>query len=361
MTAPRFAALLRSDHRGLGYQTRDYYRHLKPAKALHVRMASALGRWTPYAEHDDWYPGVPMSDWDGRSGRLETEKARALLEGIDVLLSAETVYDDRTWGWAREAGVRTVVVGNPEFLRPETMASADLIVLPSTWQASAFPGTIHLPHPVDRAEFPFTPRPLYPGRPLRFLHLVGHRAHRDRAGTDIVLDCLRFLRHPIDLTVRCQGPLSAPQQLLLRGLRRYQIPTVISADIDDPRALYADYDVLLAPRRYGGLSLPLNEAASSGLGIIAVDRDPERSMLPAEALIPAHGDREFQFQGGLFGLDDGSSAELAAAIDRLTDDPGIVARLSQASDAYARSVSWDVLRPRWEALLERACNVAVTA
>lgn len=356
----RLAALLRSDPRGLGYQTRDYFRHLRPAKALHIRMANQHGSWTPYRErNEEWYPGVRSADFNGHSGTVDEDAFRWLLTDTDVLLTAETAYDHRAWGWAREMGVKTVLVGNPEFLGPDKVGSEgpDQIVLPSPWRLGTIPGAVHIPQPVDRDVFTFTPRPL--NDPPRFLHVVGNRATRDRAGTDIVLDCLRFLRHRVNLTIRCQGPLSAPQELLLRGLRRHQIPNIVRADIEDPRELYEGFDILLAPRRYGGLSLPLNEAASCGLAILAGNREPESSILPPEALMPVVNGRETSFQGGMFRLEDVRPQELAAGIDRLVEDPGLVARLSEASNRYAESIAWPVLLPRWLDLLERVASLAV--
>jgi glycosyltransferase involved in cell wall biosynthesis len=357
----RVALLVRSDSRGLGRQTHDYFLHLNPAKALHIRMSNSHGAWTPYVErHDEWYPGVPSADFNGNTGTVDEDAYRWLLTDVDVLLTAETVYDHRAWGWAREMGVRTVLVGNPEFLGPDKQAGVgpDVIVLPSPWRLDTIPGAIHVPQPVDRGVFAFSPRPL--GDPPRFLHVVGNRATRDRAGTDIVLDCLRFLRHRINLTVRTQGPLSAPQELVLRGLRRHQIPNVVRADLEDPRELYAEHDVLLAPRRYGGLSLPLNEAASCGLALLAGNREPERSVLPQEALCPVAAGREVTFQGGTFRLEDVTPQGLAAAIDRLVENPGIIARLSEASGRYAARIAWESLRPDWLDMLDRTASLAVT-
>jgi glycosyltransferase involved in cell wall biosynthesis len=323
-------------------------------------MSSSVGSWTPFLERaEDWYPGVRSTDFNGHSGTVDEDAYRWLLTEVDVLLTAETAYDHRAWTWAREMGVRTVLVANPEFLGPDKFAGVgpDVIVLPSPWRLSTIPGAIHVPQPVDREVFAFSPRPL--GDPPRFLHVVGNRATRDRAGTDIVLDCLRFLRNRIDLTIRCQGPLSAPQELMLRGLRRHQIPNVIRADLEDPRELYAGHDVLLAPRRYGGLSLPLNEATSCGLAILAGNREPESLILPAEALLPVVAGREARFQGGTFRLEDVTPQSLATGIDRLVEDPGIVARLSEASDRYAASIAWPVLLPRWLEMLERTASLAV--
>ena len=182
---------------------------------------------------------------------------------------------------------------------------------------------------------------------------------RDRAGTEIVLDSLRFLRNRIDLTIRTQSPLSAPQDLRLRSLDRKRLPAVLVGDIEDPRELYAGYDVLVAPRRYGGLSLPLGEAASCGLAILAGNRLPESSFLPAESLLPIVTGRPVRFQSGVTFLEDVTPQGLAAAMDRLVENPSTVARLSEASDAHAESISWPVLLPRWLEMLERTANLAV--
>jgi len=356
----RIALLVRSDHRGLGTQTRDYFRHLNPAKTLHIRMTNPHGSWTPYVERQaEWYPGIPSADFNGHSGTVDEDAYRWLLTDVDVLLTAETAYDHRAWGWAREMGVRTVLVANPEFLGPDKLVGVgpDQIVLPSPWRLGTIPGAIHVPQPVDRGVFAFSPRPL--GDPPRFLHVVGHQAMRDRAGTEIVLDALRFLRNRIDLTIRTQGPLSAPQDLRLRSLPRNRIPAILKGDIEDPRDLYAGYDVLVAPRRYGGLSLPLQEAASCGLAILAGNREPESSTLPTEGLVPITPGRPARFQSGVMFLEDVVPRELAAAMDRLVENPATVARLSAASDAYAASIDWNVLRPRWLAVLESAARELV--
>jgi glycosyltransferase involved in cell wall biosynthesis len=250
--------------------------------------------------------------------------------------------------WAQAAGVATVVVANPEFATPEKMGSADLVVNPSLWRADQLPG-IRLPHPVDRERLPYRRRPLS-GGPLRFLHVAGHRAMHDRAGTDLVVDAYRWMRNPVDLTIRTQSPLSGPTEMLMRQCPQGP-PTVLRGDVEDYTTLYDGYDVLVAPRRFGGLSLPLNEAAACGLAIVATDREPERFALPPESLVPVRDTRMVRCQAGPLAVESCDATELAMRLDMLVEDRETVGRLSEASDAYATSIAWATLLPAWELLL----------
>ena len=49
--------------------------------------------------------------------------------------------------------------------------------------------------------------------------------------------------------------------------------------------LYAGFDALLMPRRYGGLCLPMNEALFSGLPVFMTNVEPNNTILPKEWLI----------------------------------------------------------------------------
>jgi len=348
----RLGLLARSDHRGISNQSRALYRWLRPMKTLHIHMTSEHGSWSPFPDNDAWYPDARITEFNGYTGQLGDDAMRWLLQDIDVVLAVETPHDYRLWEWAREAGVRTVVVANPEFYRHSLepdLPPPDLVIRPSPWRSAEIPG-VTLPHPVDRIEFPFHPRPLDPGR-VRFLHVIGHKAIWDRAGTDIVMDALWRTEHPIDLTIRSQEPLPAPVDLRIRQLRYNRRPKVLTGDLEEPAALYRGFDVLVAPRRYGGLSLPLNEAASCGLAVIATNRVPENLILPPEVLVPVGVTIPRRFQGGILPMECADPIALIRALARLAADPGLVASLSAASDAYAESISWPALLARWESLL----------
>lgn len=353
----RLGLIVRMDNRGLGTQTWELYRHLKPDKTLAIDM----GPWSPYVvNHPERFPGAHTAPYDGHGGHLPDDAVEWILTDVDVLLTAETPYDHRIYALARERGVRTVCQPNPEFWRPTldpNLPLPDLCANPSRWREDAMPG-VHLPHPVDRERLPFRQRT----EACRFLHIYGHAASNDRHGTELVLEALTYCRTKPDVTIRAQGQFAPPARRMARIVSRRTAGRLhlVLGDLPDYWSLYEGFDVLLACRRYGGLSLPIQEAASAGLVIIATDREPERFVLPPECLIPVASTRLHRYPGGPLPIESADPKALAAKIDELVSNPGLVAKLSAASDAYADSISWDTLLPRWEALLERVAHMEAT-
>lgn len=350
----RLGLIVRLDNRGLGTQTWELYRHLKPERVLAVSM----GPWSPSVEeHRERFPDARVASYDGQGGHLPMADIEWLLDGSDVILTAETPYDHRVYELGRQMGIRTVCQPNPEFWRPTldpNLPMPDLCANPSRWRESAMPG-IHLPHPVDRERLPFRLRT----EAKRFLHIHGHVASADRQGTELILEALMYCRTAPDLTIRTQTRLGSVAGRMARVVERRTQARVrlVRGDPADYWDLYEGYDVLLAPRRYGGLSLPHQEAASAGLVVIAADREPERFVLPPECLIPAGVTETRRYPGGDIEVESADPHALAERIDELVETPALVERLSRASDAYAESISWDRLLPQWEALLERVMRM----
>lgn len=335
----KLGLVARADNRGLGLQTWDLYRHLKPAATLLVRSWNI----SPYAEHLGRYPGAILCDYE--DGGLDFGAMEEFVRSVDVILTCETPYDYRLFDLAREYGVATVVQGNLEFLAwltQPTLQRPDLFLAPSTWELDRWPApTVHLPFPVDTEKFP----PALRYQAKSFLHVAGHKAMRDRAGSRFVLAALRHVRAPnVEVTVRSQsrmGTAGKPEHV-----------KIIDGDIEDHRDLYLGADVLLAPRRYGGQSLPLNEAMSLGMPVIALNREPERSILMPESLVPARVQTRSRCQAGELEIWGTDPRHLAKVIDRFATDPGLVVRASDWSIQQAERISWKKLLPRYRKVFE---------
>jgi glycosyltransferase involved in cell wall biosynthesis len=354
----RLGLIVRMDNRGLGTQTWELYRHLRPDKTLAIDM----GQWSPYVQnHPERFPDARIAAYDGRGGFLPDADVEWILSDVDVLLTAETPYDHRIYALARERGVRTVCQPNPEFWRPTldpNLPLPDLCANPSRWREDVMPG-VHVPHPVDRERLPFRFRT----EARRFLHIHGHLASNDRHGTELVLEALSLCRTKPDLTIRTQGRMASKVNRMTRILARQTQGRihVMQGDVRDYWELYEGFDVLLSPRRYGGLSLPMQEAASTGMVVVATDRMPERFDLPPEGLVPVASTRMHHYPGGDVAIESADSHALAAKMDELVENPTLVERLSGASDEWAESISWDTLLPQWEALLERVSRMETSA
>lgn len=343
----RLGLIVRLGNTGLGIQSWELHRHLQPAVTVPVSFARLARKRS--REYPERFPGSRVVQFDRRY-LVPYKQTLDQLSTCDVVLTVETPYDYRLLDDLRSRDVKTVVVGNREFLKwlTQDLPKPDLFIAPSDWRLEEWPSpTVFLPHPVDRERLPFRERT----QAKTFLHIAAS-AMRDRSGTALVLEASKYT--DAEIVVKSSRPL------------RVQVPghraRIEVSRVDDYWTLY-DGDVLLAPRRFGGQSLPVVEAMSAGLPVVALDRAPEKGLLPPETLIPGKRIDEFATSGGTIGLWDADPRDLARKIDELAADDALVSRLSRDADQRARSLSWDVLGPRWREVLEdvRRADVASVA
>jgi hypothetical protein len=343
----RVGLIARADNRGLGNLTRDFYSHVQPAKVLVVLMKP--NDFTPYDEHAEWYPGARTAVYDNG---LPTEALEWLLEGISVLYTAETPYDHRLFEMARQRGVRTALHGMHEFMRWRTekdLPRPDLFLAPSTWHYDEWPEPKALLRvPVARDVFSPTART----SARSFVHVAGHHASGDRNGTRAVIAAVPFVRHPdVTMIIRTQGRLG----WVPRGRSGARVE-VVEGDVGSSADLYADADALLAPRRYGGLSLPMQEAASLRMPVVATMMKPQVEWLPRRGLVRVARYQQMRLPAATVARAHIDPRRLAAKIDQLANDDELVASLSAESDAAAEEISWGRMLPRYLEVLERLCT-----
>jgi hypothetical protein len=313
----------RGDSRGLHYQTQGFAKWLAPDRVFGVDLTADGG--SPYP--CDWsaYEGTDLQVQ--RHSALTQGHIAAFLTGLDVVLGAETFYHDAFLSIARHLGVRTVLQVNPEFVPAGRRERPDLCLNPSTWRSSYLPWAVHLPFPVDREVFAFRRRTVA----RHFVHVAGHAAIADRAGTNSVVTACEGMH---DVTIRTQSPLQV------------QTDVPVQTGFDDPRGLYADADVVVIPRRFGGQSLVANEALSSGCPLVVIDRTPDRDWggtYPVAGRVAT----TLATPAGRIDVHDADVQALRRAIDTLREDPSLVCALSEEADAYAQAISWDSLLPRY--------------
>lgn len=325
----------RGDMRGLAYQSQGFVKHIPFDRVMCIDMtADDLSPYpcdfTPFA---NWNHNLTFT----RNSEITEETARAWLRGLDVVLGAETFYRDEFVLWARSEGVRTVLQINPEFTsyyqRGNNDPVPDVLVNPSVWRQRHLPNVIHLPFPVDRELFPYVPRT----KGEHFVHVAGHGAAADRAGTRAILGSYRRLMGT-RFTIRTQSPIGFFTQFPIEG------------PFDDPRDLFRDADVLVQPRRYGGQSLVANEALSCGIPIIVLNREPDSQwggVYPVTCRVRGH----LRTKAGLIPVHDPNHGTVADAVKRLAASPDSVAELSARANDYAESISWNRLLPKYMDLL----------
>lgn len=335
----------RGDARGLAYQSIGFCKHLEPERIYAIDMQEL----SPY--ENDWSPFKSM-DADLAIcpyNKLEPDNILKWLSGLDVVLGAETFYRDEFYDMCKQASVRTVLQINPEFApwwaKGVNDPRPDVFVNPTSWRMEHMTGVHQLAFPVDREEFPFRKRT----HAKRFVHVAGHGAMGDRAGTRLCLSMLPRQRGAIDFefVIRSQSPMQWTGRGYVSAIEQVNVPR--------PRDLYDDADVIVIPRRYGGQSLTMNEALSSGCPVIAFDRTPEKDW-PGVITIPTRRRSRLRTKGGHINMYDGHGMHLWQTITQLAQDPELVKRHSLEADRHAESISWNVLLPVWMDFLQAISN-----
>jgi len=337
----------RADRRGLAVQTSELARHLQPAKVFGIDM----GDLSPYP--CSWREYNPATLAVARHDRIFEVDVRNWLADLDVVLGCETFYLPWFTRLCADMKIHTILVANYEFthhiLAPDWAPIPDVLAVPTTWNMERLPDPVLLPHGVDRQRLPYRQRT----EAKTFLHVIGHPAAHDRAGTRVLWEALGFVSQPMHVVVRSMQPCRAP----MRYGAHIDLEVHIG-DMPDYWQLYDDTDVLVLPRRYGGQSLPMNEALSSGLVVLMPDAEPQRQILPPGMRLPCQSRREFNSLVGPIPLHDVSPRDLARRMDELAARPAEVASLSAEADRIAAGISWDVLIPHYEELFARLATRA---
>lgn len=320
--------LLRADEGGLGTLTQEVARHVDPDGVLIVEVDPPRGHvdLTRYqgAAH------VTRISWPWRPGDEHT--ARAFAEAHRTIYTAETLY-----GLPRTGG-RLVVHAMPELWAGETDRD---VWAPTSWQLHRLPhDTRVMPVPVDRERC--APREVT--RVRRMLH-VSAPAMLDRNGTQFVAQALPYCHQPFELIITGPGK---PLEATMVG----KVKVTPGPDVRDYWRAYDDVDALVLPRRYGGLSLPMQEAASIGLPIVSLALEPQVGWLCPYLAVPTlPGPRRARMKGGDFVVYEASPEALALTLDALVGSERIVAEAHTASLHWGKSLAWDHWAPTWKEAL----------
>lgn len=343
----RLGMVVRCDQGGLGNQTHELWRHLKPEVTVLVDLprAKSRGAGEPSKYDADWTTIRRVDD-----DVITEPQLREIARDVDVILTVENLYSgQRGFDVVREENARTVLVANPELYGGYP---ADTIVVPTPWELQRMPrGTEVLPHPVAEP-----PANLKRQRRVcqTFLH-VAAPAMLDRNGTDTVVDALSYVTHPCQLVVH--APFRHPPWDK-KATTEVSSHTIGKVDVrwdPRPKRRYWDVydvetDVLLLPRRYGGLCMPVQEAAACGLPAVMTDIPPQ-VWWPVTRVRARHK-TSYGMRGGHFKIYDTRPRDLASTMDDLVSGNRDVETMSSEASEWARSISWDELRPRWQALCE---------
>lgn len=329
----KIGLIARADFTGLGIQSKEFFDHI-PCKAL-VIDSSALPGGESLIPHTEWYPGQKVfriQPGHGMRGAIPHLVIEDFVKDLDIVVAMETPYDYNVFTICRGLGIKTVLQLNYEFLDfPSGLPYPDLFAAPSMWNFENIPDKkVYLPVPVNKRKLK------HDIKEKTFVHIAGRPAVYDRNGTRTFVESLRYVRSEINVVIRCQNPIIG-------------IPDLPNINLTYDRSIKENYEdnysggVMVMPRKYGGLCLPINEALGSGMPVIATDISPNNLWLPKEWLVEAafagtlHSKKTIDYYAA-------DPAKLAAKIDQFCDDDFYYGAVSKAMD-ISESISWDNLIP----------------
>jgi glycosyltransferase involved in cell wall biosynthesis len=278
----RIGIIVRSDNTGLGNQTRELTKMLNPDKVMLIDFSN----FNHNAQHPEWYRGYNITNIRGIPN---TAQIKRFLQGLDVVISCETFYNDDLMILAQRVGVKTVLQYNYELfgnLQNHRMPLPNVLIAPSKWNMDDIEflfgdkaKVVHIPPPTDKKKFLEAREVNTSKKHKRILHIGGKAAAMDRNGTDSIIEMLKYSKADYELVIKTQSKL----KIECDDPRL----TIDNGNPDNEADMYIGFDAMVLPRRYAGLCLPMNEALMSGLPVFMTDISPNHFILPSEWLTEA--------------------------------------------------------------------------
>jgi glycosyltransferase involved in cell wall biosynthesis len=345
----RIGLIARCDDSGLGNQTLEFYKHMNPSKVMVIDFRD----YNPLEQHPERYPDA----WRVVRGFPKEQDCSDFLQDIDVLFTCEIPYNYRMFEIARERGIKTVLQYNWEFLdylQDPTKPCPDLFAAPTSWMYQSLPyeNKTQLRVPVNRQAI--RPRDIKDGS--HFVHVVGRAAHMDRNGTAIFYESLKQTRKHMKVTLFVQeSEYGAQLNAKINGDRmngrlsdNVEIDMRIG-DIPNYADLYSEGSILVLPRRYGGLCLPMQEALAAGMPVIMTDVSPNRDYLPPQWCVPASITDNFMARTSI-NVYSASPTALARKLDWFASlSKSQMRKQNLIAQELGANLSWEVWRPKYEA------------
>lgn len=325
------AMIVRADQGGLGNQTWEMWRHLEPEHTIVIAMhGDARGR-EHLERYDDRFGSLTVN----HGPFLTDDRIQFATVACSTLVSVEGWYNPLTIRIAQANGCRTVLVGNPELY--DHREAPDLLLLPTPWERWRTPGAVlQQPVALDR----FVNQSYLRRECFTFYHPCAP-AMLDRNGTDIVLQALPYVKNPCRVVIRGHRQATPPTSAVTLEW--------VEHCTDDYWNAYPDRtDVLLLPRRYGGLCLPAFEAAALGIPSLMLDLEPQKGWPFCFTSGPVREEMTYQMKGGEFSVYGIDPQQLATAMDFLIDHPPTVEHLSNRALDWAAQNSWESLLAEWK-------------
>ena len=268
----------------------------------------------------------------------ESEKIEILenfIKNLDVLFLFETPFFKETIPLAKKHGIKTILM--PMYECTPHNVQADLLLCPSLLDLEIYKKRqpnikkVFLPVPVN-SNIKWRLRK----KAKTFFHNAGNGSRNDRNGTKCLIESMKYVQSPIKLKIRTQT-----EDYDFEDSRIEYVKKNLSF-----QELWQAGDVFVFPERWNGLSLPLQEAFSSGCLVMAGNRFPINTWLPSQPLIDVDSSQTIMVECHLIQAEKFAPKDIAKKIDEWYDKD--IEEFSLLGKQFYEQNSWDVLKQKYK-------------
>lgn len=276
----KIGLLAYSTDTGLGIQTQSFARHMNPSKVL----VADLSRFNGMETHHERFPDARIVN-----GIPSCEDMDWLTDDVDVVFVCETPLNYCLFEKAKAKGVKTVLQYNYEFLdylNQPTLEPPSVLAAPTPWGQNDVENRniapiVDLPVPVDA--YNIGKREITECRTI--FHVAGKQAVHDRNGTMTFVEAAIKCGNRFKYKIYAQTLDGTTETLIKKAAEKIDLEVIYN--VENNADMYKDGDVMVMPRKYGGLCLPMQEALAAGIPVIMPDIAPNNQRLPKEWLVLA--------------------------------------------------------------------------
>lgn len=276
----KIGLLAYSTDTGLGNQTLEFYRHMKPAKTLIVDLTE----FNQMETHHDRFPDAQIV-----KGIPTCNEMAWLASDVDLIFVCETPLNYCLFEKAEAAGIKTVLQYNYEFLdylqRPN-LPKPSVLAAPTWWHKSDveklnIAEVIDLFVPVNGTEV--KEREITQCRTI--FHTAGKQAIHDRNGTRTFIEAAVKCGNKFKYIIYAQSLDDQTRRAINEAQKTIDMQLI--ENVANYADMYKTGDLLVLPRKYGGLCLPMQEALAAGIPVVMPDVSPNEQRLPKQWLVQA--------------------------------------------------------------------------
>jgi len=331
---------------GLGYLAKAFHDNgvvTDPIVFIHTDKSKVT--------HREWYPeGTPFCN----SSELRSDEILDLICNLDVMIFHETPFNWELINDCRDRGVKTVLIPMYEWTPVRWPAKPDAVFCPSLLDVDYLKDQflegrcIFAPIPVDNSHWKQRTKA------DKFLHNAGNIGHREHKGTRQLLEAIPLVESSdFRITIRAQNTRALGSILRDTRVEQDSRVTIQSGEIPYEQ-LWDDHDVYVAPEKFNGLSLPLQESFAAGMMVMTTNRYPMNTWLPSDPLIPVESVRKARISGNYYEFDECilSPETIAKTIDNWVGKD--ITEYSLRGKLWGDLYSWTNLQMFWK---DNLCNL----